>query len=128
MEDEDLVHGAGEHRVDLVFLAGHGEAHVEEVRRIGQAVLGINEGLPDRVFVGHGGNGRQLRNHPARSDLALLGIADIGRVVVEGGERANHADHHSHRMGIAAEAAEELAHLLMHHRVMGDGVFEFLAL
>ena len=128
VENEDLVHGAGEHRIDLVFLAWHRKAHVEEVRRIGEAVLGINERLSNRIFKCHGGDGRQLGDHPSRGDLTLLGIADIGRVVVEGGERANHADHHRHRMGIAAEAAEELAHLLMHHRVMGDGVFEFLAL
>jgi hypothetical protein len=33
-------------------------------------------------------------------DHALLGIGDVGAVVVEGAERADHAAHHRHRMGV----------------------------
>ena len=61
-------------------------------------------------------------------DLALARIVDVGGVVIEGRQRPDHAAHHRHRMGVAAEAAEEGRQLLMHHGVMVDGVFEFLHL
>ena len=31
VQDEDLVERVGQHRIDLVFLARHREAHVQEV-------------------------------------------------------------------------------------------------
>jgi hypothetical protein len=61
-------------------------------------------------------------------DLALARVGDVGGVVIEGGEGADHADHDRHRMRIAAEAAEQEAELFVHHRVEGDGVVEFLHL
>ena len=48
-------------------------------------------------------------------------IVDVGGVVIEGRQRADHAAHDRHRMGVAAEAAEEARQLLMHHGVAGDG-------
>ena len=38
MQDEDAVHGAREDRIDLVFLARHREAHMQEVRRVFELV------------------------------------------------------------------------------------------
>ena len=37
VQDEDAVHGARQHRVDLVLLARHREAHAQEVRRDSRA-------------------------------------------------------------------------------------------
>ena len=45
-------------------------------------------------------------------------------VVIEGRQRADAAAHDRHRMGVAAEALEEAAHLLVHHRVMGHAIVE----
>ena len=128
MQDEDAVHGAGEDRIDLVFLARHRKAHMQEVRRIFELVPGINEGLPDRVFVSHGGDGRHLGDHAHARHFALLHILDVDRVVIEGGERANHADHDGHRVSVTAEAGVEPGHLLMHHRVSHDAGVERLVL
>ena len=75
-------------------------------------------------MVGHRRQGRDLRDHPHRSDHALLRIVDVGRVVVEGGERADRSDHDRHRMRVTAEALEEPGHLLVHHRVMGHAMVE----
>ena len=36
MKDEDLVHGAGKDRVDVIILGRHSKAHMEEILRIGQ--------------------------------------------------------------------------------------------
>ena len=48
----------------------------------------------------------------------------IEGVVVERRQRANHADHHRHRVRITTEPGIELGHLVMHHRVILDGVLE----
>ncbi len=55
-------------------------------------------------------------------------IGDVGRVVVEGGERADGADHDSHRMGVTTITGEELGHLLVHHGVVRDAIVEVLLL
>jgi hypothetical protein len=44
------------------------------------------------------------------------------RLVVEGRQRADHTDHDRHRVRVATEALVELGHLLVHHRVLLDGV------
>ena len=71
---------------------------------------------------------RHLRDHADRGDHALVGIMDVGGVVIEGRHRPDAAAHHRHRMRVAAEAGEEPRHLLVHHRVPGDAVFEVLLL
>ena len=63
-----------------------------------------------------------------RGDHPLLRIIDIGRVVIEGGQRADHTDHHRHRVRVAAEPAIEIIDLLVHHRVVDDGVDEGITL
>ena len=124
VQDEDAVHRARQHRVRLVLLARHREAHAQEVRGVVEVVLRIDERLADRILVGHRGERRHLRDHADRRDHALVRIGDVGGVVIEGRQRADAADHHRHRMGVAAEALEEAAHLLVHHRVVGHAMVE----
>ena len=124
MENEDAVERAREHRIDLVFLARHREAHAQEVRRIVEIVLRIDEGLADRILVGHGGERRHLGDHAHGRDHPLLRIRDVGRVVIEGRQRADRCHHDGHRVRVAAEALEEAVHLVMHHGVARDAVIE----
>ena len=56
--------------------------------------------------------------------MRCVRIGDVGRVVIEGRQRADRAEHDRHRMRVAAEALEEAAHLLVHHRVARDAVVE----
>jgi hypothetical protein len=128
VQDEDPVHGARQHRVDLVLLARHRKAHAQEVRRVVEIVARINERLADVILVGHRGKCRHLCDHPHRGDHALMRIGDVGRVVVERRQGANAADHDSHRVGVAAETGEEPAHLLVHHGVIGHTVIEICLL
>ncbi len=128
MQDEDAPHGARQHGIDLVFLARHREAHMQEVGRVLELVPRINERLPDRIFVGHRGDGRHLGDHAHARHLALFGILDVDRVVIEGGERADHAHHDRHGMRVTPEAGVEPGHLLMHHGVHGDAMGEILVL
>ena len=128
VQDEDAVHGAGQHRIGLVVLARHRKAHAQEVLGVVEIVLRINERLADRIFVGHRRERRHLGDHADRGDHALGRIGDVGGVVVEGRQRADAADHHRHRVGVAAEALEEPAHLLVDHGVMDHAVVEIFLL
>ena len=104
VQDEDAVHRLGDDRVDLVLLARHREAHVQEVLGVVEIVARIDEGLADRILVGHGRDRRHLRDHAMGGDHPLLRIVDVGAVVIEGRQRADHAAHDRHRMRVAAEA------------------------
>ena len=59
-------------------------------------------------------------------NLAMFRIGNIGAVVIEGAERANHAAHNRHRVRITAETLVELPHLVMQHGVIGDRVREIV--
>ena len=58
----------------------------------------------------------------------MVRIEDVEAVMVERRQRPDDAAHHRHRMGIAPEPAIDRVQLLVHHRVMGDVVGEFLEL
>ena len=124
VQGENAVHGAGQHRIGLVLLARHRKAHAQEVRGVIELVVRIHERLADRIFVGHRRQRRHFGDHADRGDHPLRRIGDVGGVVIERRQRADRADHHRHRMGVAAEALEEAAHLLVHHRVMDHAVDE----
>ena len=107
MQDEDRVQRLRQHRIDLVLLARHREAHAQEILRVAEIVQRIHEGLADVIFERHRRDRRHLRDQAMASDLALARIVDVGGVVIEGRQRAHHAAHDRHRMRVAAEAAEE---------------------
>jgi hypothetical protein len=50
----------------------------------------------------------------------MLSLLMSKGVVIESGQRADHAAHDGHGVGVAAEAAEEEGDLLVHHGVAGD--------
>ena len=124
MQHHDPVHRGGQDRIDDIVFGRNREAHVHEVAGIAEAVLRIDEGLADRVFIGHCRNGRKLGDHADRRHFALPFVVDIQRVVVEGAHRAHDADHRGHRVAVAAEPAEEVVHLFMHHRVPRHALLE----
>ncbi len=124
VQDENLVEGVGEHRIDLIILRLDRETHAHEVRSVVEFIAREDEGLADGIFERHGGDGRHLGDHAVAGDKALLRIVDVGGVVIEGGKRPDDPDHDRHRMRVAAEAVVEVLKLLMHHGVHGDRMFE----
>jgi hypothetical protein len=70
------------------------------------------------------GDGRHLRDQADRGEATLFGVFDVERVVIERGQRTDHAAQHRHRVRVVAEAAEEALERLVHHRVMRDFVLE----
>jgi hypothetical protein len=128
VQRENGVERIDQNRIRLVLLARIAEHHAHEVGGVIQIVVRIHERHAGVVLVGHGDDGRHLGNQAVEADVAVLGIGEVHRVVVEGGQRANHTGHDGHRVGITAEAGIELGQLLMHHRVFLDGVFEIALL
>ena len=124
VQDENAVKRPREDGVHLIFLARDREAHAQEIGSIVEFVLGIDERLADRIFESHGGQRRHFRDHADRGDLALPRIVDVGRVVIEGGERADAGHHHRHWMSVAAETVKETVHLVVNHGVARDAVVE----
>ena len=122
VQDEDAVERLGENRVDHIRLARDREAHLQEVRGEIEIVARIDEGLADRIFVGHGRDRRHLGDHAVARDRALARIVYVGGVVIEGRERADDGNHDGHRVGVTPEPSEEARHLLVQHRVPRDGV------
>ncbi|MCY1527161.1 hypothetical protein D9M68_622190 [compost metagenome] len=120
VQDEDAVQRAFDDFIDLVVFARRGEHHAQEVARVGQVILRIDEGLALRVLVGHRDQRRHLGDQADGRDVAMLRVRDVGRVVVERRQRADQAGQDGHRVRVAAEAAQEEMQLLVHHRVMGD--------
>ena len=70
--------------------------------------------------VGEGGEGRHLGDQPDGRHVALFGVVDLLRVRVEGRERADAGQQHPHRVGVVAEALEELLEVLVDEGVVGD--------
>jgi len=124
VQDENLVHGTGKHRVGLIGRRRHAKGHVQEIRRVAQVVAREHERLADGVLIGHGCDGRDLGNQPVCGDQPVFGRIDVGVVVVEGRQRTDYATHDRHRVGVAPEATEEIVDLVVDHGVVGDGVFE----
>ena len=124
VQDEDAVHRAHQHVVDLVVLARRGEHHAHEVAGVRQVVARVHVGLAHGVLVGHRDQRRHLGDQPDRRDLALPGVVQVHRVRVERRQRADQAGHDRHRVRIAAEAAHEELHLLVDHRVVGHALDE----
>jgi len=119
VQDEDAVERALDDFVDLVLFARRGEHHAQEVARVGQVVLRVDERLALRVLVRHRDQRRHLGDQADGRDVTMLRVRDVGRVVVEGRQRAHQARQDGHRVGVATEAAQEEVQLFVDHRVMG---------
>ena len=101
---------------------------MQEVFRVTQVVTRIDHRLAFGVLEAHGSDGRDLGDQANRGDFAVLVIVDVQRVVIEGGQRAHHATHDSHRVCVATEAVEEVLQLLVSHGVALHGVDELFFL
>jgi hypothetical protein len=125
MQDEEQVHGPGEHGVDNVVLARGAEHHVEEVRAVIERIPGIHERLAERVLVRVGGDRRHLGE---QADDGLRRTLIGFRLLVEGRQRSHRRRADRHRMGVLRQPLEEAAEVLVQHRVAGNAGRERLEL
>ena len=70
--------------------------------------------------VGVGGQRRDLGDQPDGGHVALFRVVDLLRVGIEGGERADAREQHPHRVGVVAEALEQVLEVLVDVGVVGD--------
>src|SRR5439155_575970 len=94
--------------------------HGEEVTGVGEVVVRVDVGEAAAVAVSEGCDGRHLADQPPRLHPPRLEVHDVLRLGVEGGERADRADQDAHRMGVVAEALDELLQVLVHQGVHLD--------
>jgi hypothetical protein len=128
VQDEQHVEHAFEHGVGHVLPLGHAEQHAEEVARVAQVVVRVHVGQPAPVPVRVRGEGRDLRDQPVQLRAPRLLVEDVLGFRIEGRERGDGAGQDAHRMRVVAEAVDELADVLVHHRVIGDVAREGLEL
>ena len=118
VQDKNSVQCANQYRIWLVFFTWRCKHHVHKVCRVREVVLRIIERQAVGVAVTHRRNSRDFGNQAVNGDFAVIG--NFQAVLIEGGQSANHTNHHCHRMRIAAEAAEEPCQLFMYHSVVHD--------
>ncbi len=80
------------------------------------------------MTVGVGRDGRNLGDQPVELQLTVLRGLDLLRVRVEGRQSPDGAHQDAHRVRVVAEGIDQLADVLVEHRVMGDRVLEILQL
>ena len=120
VQDEQHVEGLDQALVGLELLLAHLEEHREEVGRVAQVVVGVDERLALRVPERPGAEGRHLGDHADDLHVPVVGVGDVARVRVERRQRADRGHQHAHRVGVVAEALHEGLHVLVHERVVGD--------
>ena len=120
VEDEEDVERLRERFLRLVVGFGFLEHHREEVLGVVEVVVRVGVGEAHVVAVGEGGQGRHLGDQPDRGHVALFGVFGVLRVGIEGRERADPREQHPHRVGVVAEALEEVLEVLVDVGVMGD--------
>ena len=120
VEDEEDVERLRERLLGDVPVFGLLEHHREEVLGEVELVVRVDVGQAHVVPVGEGGQGRHLGDQPHRRHVALFRVVDLLRVRVEGRERADAGQQHPHRVGVVAEALEELLEVLVDEGVVGD--------
>ena len=128
VQDEDAIHGALDHGIDDIVFARRAKHHAQEVARVAQLVARVHIGLALAVFVGHGDQRRHFGNQADGRNFAVAGVLDVSRVVVEGRHGAGQPDQHRHGVRIAAEAAHEKVHLLVHHGMAQHHLVKVFAL
>ena len=120
VQDPEDVEGPREPRVGLVLDLGHLEHHREEVAGIGEVVVRIDVRQPEVVPVGERRERRHLRDQAHGRHVALDPVVDVLGVRIEGGQRADRGEQHPHRVGVVAEALDELLDVLVDVGVVGD--------
>ena len=120
VQDQQHVQRPNDFRVALVGFGGKTEGHPQEVLHQAYRVIRVQERLADRLLVGVGGDGGQLRQQPDGGQLHLGVIQRVQRVLVVGAEGVDRTGQHRHGVRVARETVEESLEVLVQHGVALD--------
>ncbi|EKX66764.1 hypothetical protein STRIP9103_03230, partial [Streptomyces ipomoeae 91-03] len=124
VQDEQLVEGGDDDRVELVLLRGDREGHAQEVLDVTEVVARVDERVADRLLVRVRRDRRKLGEQADRGEIALPLVERVVAVLVERRQGADHGGQHRHRVGVPGEAPVEVLDILVQQRVLGDVVLE----
>ena len=127
VQDQQHVEGAGEGVVERIRAGREPERHPQEVLDVAQRVVGIEERLADGVLVavrGKGGHGAQQQVRCPVGVVRVRAVLGLG----ERGQRVEPCRQHGHRVRLAGQRAEHLAHALVDQVVLRDAGLELLQL
>src|SRR5712664_981420 len=122
MKDEENVEGALERGIGPILGFGGAKEHVEEVARIAELIVGIDEWHAQGMAIREGRNRGDLSNETIGLLLARLDAEDVLRVMIEGGKRGDRGDHHAHGMGVVMKAVQKFLDALVDESVVRDVV------
>src|SRR6266545_47653 len=128
MQDEQHLERAPEDRVRLVLRLRHPRDHRQEVLRVRQVVVGVDERQPSHVPIDERRNRWHLCEQADDSEVALLGVEDVLRLRIERREGRDGTAQHRHRVRVVAEPFEEFSDVLVHVCVVRDVVRPLLVL
>ena len=120
VHDQEHVERLGKVGVDAILFAGHSKHHLKKVFAVREIVSRIDERLADRLLVAISRNRGQLCHEPVNAHFHLPRIANVERILIEGGKRADNTAQRGHWVGIAGKTAVETAHILVDHRVVRE--------
>ena len=89
-----------------------------------ERVVGVEECLPDALLVRVRRDHRQLREHPDRVQLDVLGVVRVGLALVVGRERRGRRREHRHRVRGGRQRREESLEVFVQQRVVADALVE----
>ena len=118
VQDEQHLERARQHRVGGVLGLGAFPQHVHVVLGVAQLRIGIDVGQAQAVPVGVGGQGGHLADQPDDLLAAALGVGDVARLGIEGGERRHGAHQNAHGVGVVVEAVHEFLDVLVDQGVV----------
>ena len=98
---------------------------MQQVLRVAEIVLRVDERLADRLLVGEGGDRLGLGQQPNDVEIDLVGLA---RTRIEGRQRRDHRRHDHHRMGRGGKPIEEVLERLVNQAVTGQIIAKSLEL
>src|SRR4051794_21302208 len=113
VQDPQHVERALDPGVGLVLDLGHPVHHREEVAGVREVVVGIDVREAEVVAIRERRQGRDLGDQANGRHVALFLFLDVLRARVEGRQRADRCLQHAHRVGVVAEAVEELLDVLV---------------
>src|SRR6516164_2683425 len=110
MEEKNKIERLGGFRLKIVILIGQGKHHVQEVGRIFQIRLWVNNGKATGLPICECGDRADLREEARGSNLEMAPTALMKQLLVEATGGIDHRRKDGHGMSIGRKALKVMLH------------------